>query len=47
MTVREYPHGGATGTQVLGYAGLITATALKKLASKGYTQTSQIGKAGV
>jgi penicillin-binding protein 2 len=47
VTVRDYPQGGTTGTQVLGYAGPITATTLKKYGSKGYSQTSQIGKTGV
>jgi len=47
VTVRDYPQGGTTATQVLGYAGPITATALKKYANQGYTQTSQIGKTGV
>jgi penicillin-binding protein 2 len=47
VTVRDYPQGGTTGTQILGYAGPITATALKKYANQGYTQTSQIGKTGV
>jgi penicillin-binding protein 2 len=47
VTVRDYPQGGTTATHVLGYAGPITATALKKYANQGYTQTSQIGKTGV
>ena len=47
VTVRDYPQGGTTATQVLGYAGPITATELKSLAKQGYTQSSQIGKAGI
>ena len=47
VTVRDYPQGGTAATHVLGYAGPITATALKKYANQGYTQTSQIGKTGV
>jgi len=47
VTVRDYPQGGTTATQVLGYVGPITATDLKKYASQGYTQTSQIGKTGI
>ena len=47
VTVRDYPQGGTTATQVLGYTGPITATLLKKDANQGYTPTSQIGKAGV
>ena len=47
VTVRDYPQGGTTGTQVLGYTGPITATYLKSHPNDGYTQTSQIGKTGV
>ena len=47
VTVRDYPQGGTTATQVLGYTGPITATLLRKDASQGYTPTSQIGKTGV
>lgn len=47
VTVRDYPQGGTTATQVLGYAGPITATALKAHPGQGYTQSSQIGKTGV
>ncbi len=47
VTVRDYPQGGTTATQVLGYTGPITATLLKKDASQGYTPTSQIGKTGI
>ena len=47
VTVRDYPQGGTTATQILGYAGPITATALKHHPNQGYTQTSQIGKTGV
>jgi penicillin-binding protein 2 len=47
VTVRNYPQGGTTATQVLGYAGPITSTALKAHPNQGYTQSSQIGKTGV
>jgi len=47
VTVRDYPQGGTTATQVLGYAGPITATELKAHKNQGYAQSSQIGKAGV
>jgi penicillin-binding protein 2 len=47
VTVRDYPQGGTTATQVLGYTGPITATYLKVHPNDGYTQTSEIGKTGV
>ena len=46
VTVRDYPQGGTTATQVLGYTGPITATVLKAHPNQGYTQSSQIGKTG-
>ncbi len=47
VTVRDYPQGGTTATQVLGYTGPITATYLAAHPDDGYTQTSEIGKSGV
>ena len=44
---RTYPQGGATGTQILGYVGDITAAYLAKHGNQGYTQGSQIGVAGI
>jgi len=47
VTARDYPQGGTTATDVLGYVGAINATELKAQPNAGYTQTSQIGKAGI
>lgn len=46
-TVRDYPQGGTTATQVLGYVGPITGTELKAHPNQGYTESSQIGKTGI
>lgn len=47
VTVRTYPQGGTTATQVLGYAGPITAATLRAHPNAGYTQTSEVGKTGI
>ena len=47
VTVRNYPQGGTTANQVLGYVGPITGTELKAHANAGYTLSSQIGKTGI
>jgi penicillin-binding protein 2 len=44
---REYPQGGTTGTQILGYTGDITSSYLAAHPNQGYTQGSQIGVAGI
>ena len=46
-TVRNYPQGGTTATQVLGYVGPITGTELKAHPNEGYTESSEIGKTGI
>ena len=47
VTVRSYPQGGTTATQVLGYVGPITGTELSAHPHAGYTLSSQIGKTGI
>lgn len=47
VTVRTYPQGGTTATHVLGYVGRITAAELKANPRAGYTQSSQVGQAGL
>ncbi len=44
---RDYPQGGTTGTQVLGYTGDITPSFLAAHPNQGYTQGSQVGVTGV
>ncbi len=44
---RDYPQGGTTATQVLGYTGAITSSFLAAHPNQGYTQGSQIGTAGI
>ncbi len=44
---RDYPQGGTTGTQILGYTGSITASYLAAHPNDGYTQGSEIGAAGI
>ncbi len=44
---RTYPQGGTTGTQILGYAGDISATYLAAHPNDGYTQGSQVGVSGI
>jgi penicillin-binding protein 2 len=44
---RDYPQGGTTGTQVLGYTGSISSSFLAAHPNQGYTQGSEIGVAGI
>jgi penicillin-binding protein 2 len=44
---RNYPQGGTTGTQVLGYTGSISSSFLAAHPNQGYTQGSEIGVAGI
>ena len=44
---RDYPQGGTTGTQILGYIGDITSSFLAAHPNDGYTQGSQVGVTGV
>ena len=44
---RSYPQGGATGAQLLGYVGDITAQELSEHPNQGYIQSSLIGKSGL
>jgi penicillin-binding protein 2 len=48
VSQRHYPQGSGTlATHVLGYVGAITATFLKAHPNQGYTQSTQVGKAGI
>ncbi|HEX3946223.1 MAG TPA: penicillin-binding protein 2 [Acidimicrobiales bacterium] len=55
VTERQYPQGSANvtsteatlATHILGYLGAITAPFLKDHPNEGYTQSTQIGKAGI
>jgi len=47
VSQRYYPQGGSTAAHVLGYLGPITTKYLKAHPDGGYTQQSQIGKAGI
>jgi penicillin-binding protein 2 len=47
VTQRSYPQGGGTATHMLGYVGGIQPNELAALKSKGYTQSSQVGQAGL
>jgi penicillin-binding protein 2 len=47
VSQRDYPQGGTTAAQVLGYVGAITATELKAHPNDGYTHLSQVGKTGI
>jgi penicillin-binding protein 2 len=47
VSERQYPQGGTLATHVLGYVGAITATFLKAHPNQGYTQSTQVGKAGI
>ena len=44
---RTYPQGGATGTQILGYSGDITASYLASHPNQGYIQGSKVGVTGI
>jgi penicillin-binding protein 2 len=47
VTQRQYPQGGSTAAQVLGYTGDITSAELAASPGVGYTQQSQVGQSGV
>jgi penicillin-binding protein 2 len=47
VTQRQYPQGGTTAANVLGYSGAISSTFLAQHPGQGYSQGSQVGQSGI
>ena len=47
VTQRQYPQGGTTAANVIGYTGAISSTFLAQHPGQGYSQGSQVGQSGI